>query len=210
MLFFAMLSSCSMLISCSEHCYLMLFSAMSSSSPSLWSCYLLHFLPCLFELDMLWTSRSSVFIFCQASPVDYCHVLVAMLGCCSIVVCCILSAILLFIADSCHSCFACHLQTVHPIPVIFISISTEITSSFQWHAWFVMNCSVVSASNSQIGLHIIVSAMLCFLPSLKPDNETCYVYMLAIISSGPFWLMVSQGLLLCAFSRTLLCLVLLC
>ena len=49
-----------------------------------------------------------------------------MLECCSIVVCCILSAIMLLIADSCHSCFACHLQTVHPFPVIFISISTEI------------------------------------------------------------------------------------
>ena len=61
---------------------------------------------------------------------------VAMLGCCSIVACCILSAILLFIADYCHSCFACHLQTVHPIPVIFISISTEINSAFQRHFWF--------------------------------------------------------------------------
>ena len=60
---------------------------------------------------------------------------VAMLGCCSIVTCCILSAIMLLIAESCHSCFACHLQTVHPIPVIFISISTEINSSFQRRTW---------------------------------------------------------------------------
>ena len=59
-----------------------------------------------------------------------------MLGCCSIVTWCILSAIMLLIAESCHSCFACHLQTVHPFPVIFISISTEIISSFQWHTWF--------------------------------------------------------------------------
>ena len=59
-----------------------------------------------------------------------------MLECCSIVTCCILSAIMLLIADSCHSCFACHVQTVHPFSVIFISISTEIISSFQWHAWF--------------------------------------------------------------------------
>src|SRR4051812_20098657 len=43
---------------------------------------------------------------------------------------------MLLISDSCHSCFACHLQTVHPMPVIFISISTEIISSFQWHTWF--------------------------------------------------------------------------
>ena len=59
-----------------------------------------------------------------------------MLECCSIVTCCILSAIMLLITDSWHSCFACHLQTVHPFPVIFISISTEIISSFQWHACF--------------------------------------------------------------------------
>ena len=32
-------------------------------------------LPCLFELDMLCTSRSSVFIFCQEPPVDYFHML---------------------------------------------------------------------------------------------------------------------------------------
>ena len=59
-----------------------------------------------------------------------------MLGCCSIVTWCIRSAIMLLITDSCHSCFACHLQTVHPFPVIFITISTEIISSFQWHTWF--------------------------------------------------------------------------
>ena len=62
------------------------------------------------------------------------------------------------------------------------------------YASFVMHCLVVSATSSQRGLHIIVSAMLCFLPSPKPDNETCYVYMLAIISSVPFWLIVSKGL----------------
>ena len=133
-----------------------------------------------------------------------------MLEFCSIVACCILSAIMLLIADSCHLCFACHLQTVHSFPVIFISISSEIISSFQWHAWFFMHFSIVSASSSQRGLHINNSAMLCFLPSLKPDNGTCYVYMLAIISSGPFWLMVSKRLLSCAFSKTLPCLVLLC
>jgi len=40
-------------------------------------------------------------------------------------------------------------------------------------------------------------------------NETCYVYMGAIISSDPFWLMVSKGLLFYAFSRFMPCLVLL-
>ena len=43
---------------------------------------------------------------------------------------------MLLITDSCHSCFACHLQIVHPFSVIFISISTEIISYFQWHTWF--------------------------------------------------------------------------
>ena len=56
------------------------------------------------------------------------------------------------------------------------------------YACFVMHCLVFSESSSQRCLHIIVSAMLCFLLSLKPVNETCYVYMVAIISSGPFGL----------------------
>ena len=73
-----------------------------------------------------------------------------------------------------------------------------------------MHCFMVSASSSPRFLHIIVSAMLCFLLSLKPVNETCYVYMVAIISAGLFWLMVSKGLLSYAFSRILPCLVLPC
>ena len=52
-----------------------------------------------------------------------------MLEWCSLFSCWILDGIVLLIADWCHYCFACHLQTVHPIPVIFISISTEINSS---------------------------------------------------------------------------------
>src|SRR4051812_15791296 len=61
-----------------------------------------------------------------------------MFGCSSLIPFCLLSSIMLLMAEYCHSCFACHLQTVHPIPVIFISISTEITSPFQWHTWFAM------------------------------------------------------------------------
>ena len=61
---------------------------------------------------------------------------VAMLECSSLVSCFILGGIMLLIAGLCHSCFACHLQTVHPILVIFISISTGINSSFQRHTWF--------------------------------------------------------------------------
>ena len=57
---------------------------------------------------------------------------------CSIFILLHLDGYLLFITDQCHICFACHFQTVHPIPVIFISISTEITSPFQWHSWISM------------------------------------------------------------------------
>ena len=122
---FAMLSSCSMLISCSEHCYLMLFLPCSVFSPSLWSWYLLHF--CHACLNLLWSglavAHCSSFVKHLLKITVMCFV--AMLECCSIVACCILSAIMLLIADSCHPCFACHLQTVHPFPVIFISTSTK-------------------------------------------------------------------------------------
>ena len=79
-----------------------------------------------------------------------------MLGCCSIVSCCMLSSIVLLIADLCHSCFACHLQTVHPIPVIFISISTENISSYQRHTWFakLMPCSSFCLPEPAFALHI--------------------------------------------------------
>ena len=90
-----------------------------------------------------------------------------MLGCCSIVTWCVLSAIMLLIAESCHSCFACHLQTVHPFPVIFISISTEIISSFQWHAWFakLLPCSSFSFPEHAYALHITscISFMYCIM-----------------------------------------------
>ena len=36
---------------------------------------------------------------------------VAMLECSSLVSCCILDGLMLLIAELCHSCFACHLQT---------------------------------------------------------------------------------------------------
>ena len=41
-----------------------------------------------------------------------------------------------FKPDMHHPYVACHLQTVHPFSVILISISTEISSSFQRHTWF--------------------------------------------------------------------------
>ena len=132
---FAMLSFCSILISCSEHCYLMLFSGMSSNFTGLWSCYLLHFCQaCLILLFCeLAVAQCSSFVKHLLYITIICFV--AMLECCRIVSWCILSAIMLLTADLCHSCSACHLQTVHLIPVIFISISTEIISSFQRHSW---------------------------------------------------------------------------
>ena len=63
---------------------------------------------------------------------------VVMFGGCSMLFLMHLDDYLLIIADRCHICFACHFQTVHPIPVIFISISTEITSPFQWQSWISM------------------------------------------------------------------------
>ena len=115
-----------------------------------------------------------------------------MLGCCSIVSCCMLSSIVLLIAALCHSCLACHLQTVHPNPVIFISISTEIISSFQRHTWFakLMHCSYFpSGARICIAYHIshimsciascclwiapwfIVVPLLVFLPWVEPGDE---------------------------------------
>ena len=62
----------------------------------------------------------------------------------------------------------------------------------------------MSASSSRRCLHNYFNAMLCLLKSV---NETCYVYVGAIIFSGPFWLMVSKGLLIYALSRFIPCLV---
>src|SRR3954467_15423203 len=78
-----------------------------------------------------------------------------MLECSSLIYCCLLSSIMLLISDSCHSCFACHLQTVHPFPVIFISISTEIISSFQWHTWFAKIMPGSSFSFRSMHMHCI-------------------------------------------------------
>ena len=92
---------------------------------------------------------------------------VAMLGCCSIFILLHLDGYLLFIADRCHICFACHFQTVHPIPVIFISISPEIISSFQWHAWFakLLPCSSFFLPEHAYASHIIscISYMFCIM-----------------------------------------------
>ena len=98
------------------------------------TCYHLHFCHACVNLlmDELAVAQCSYFVKHYAwIPAMY---FVVMFECCSIIILMHLDGYLLIIADLCHICFACHFQTVHPIPVIFISISTEITSPFQWHS----------------------------------------------------------------------------
>ena len=133
---FAMICSCSMLLSCSKHCSLMLNSwhVVIFTKSVTW--YLLLFChACLnLLLSELAVAQCSSFVkHHEWIPAMY---FVVMLECCSMLFLMHLDGLVLLIADQCHICFACHLQTVHPIPVIFISISTEINSSFQWHSWF--------------------------------------------------------------------------
>ena len=103
------------------------------------------------------------------------------------------------------------LQLFHTCYVFSLAMDSFINMpSCCRYACFVMHCFVARASSSPRCLHISVSAMLCFLLSLKSVNETCYVYKVAIISPRPFWLMVSKGLLSYPFSRILPCLVFPC
>ena len=118
------------------------------------TCNLLHFChACLsLLLSELAVAQCSSFVkHLDWIPAMY---FVAMFECCSIIISMHLDGYLLFITGRCHICFACHFQTVHPIPVIFISISTQINSSFQWHSWIsklmpclAFPCSVPVASS---------------------------------------------------------------
>ena len=106
-----------------------------------------------------------------------------------------------------HDCFL----VIHaPYELVLAMLSFINLPSYCRYACFVMHCFVVSASSSPSCLHIIVSAMLCFLHSLKPITETCDVYVVSIISSVTFGLMDSKGHLLYALSRFMPCLVLPC
>ena len=99
------------------------------------TCYCLHFCHACLNLlmDELAVAQCSYFVkHHEWIPAMY---FIVMFECCSIIILMLLDVYLLIIADRCHICFACHFQTVHPIPVIFISISTETTSPFQWHSW---------------------------------------------------------------------------
>ena len=133
---FAMFCSCSMLLSCSKHCFLMLIPDMLVFSLSLWCCYLLHFCHACLNLLLcdLAVAQCSSFVKNLMWITSMCFVV--MLECSSLLFSMHLDGLVLLIADRYHICFACHLQTVHPIPVIFISLSTEINSSFQRHSWF--------------------------------------------------------------------------
>ena len=119
-------------------------------SLSLRPVYQLHFCHACLNLlmDELAVSQCSSFVkHHEWIPSMY---FVAMFECCSMFNLLHLDGYLLFIADRCHICFACHFQTVPPILVIFISISTEITSPFQWHSWisklspsFIIPCQIL-------------------------------------------------------------------
>ena len=132
---FAMICSCRMLLSCSKLCFLMLNSSHAVYFTKFVTWYLLLFFhACLnLLLSELAVAQCSSFVkHLEWIPAMY---FVAMLECCSMLSLMHLDGLVLFIANRCHICFACHFQTVPPIPVIFIPISTKITSSFQWHSW---------------------------------------------------------------------------
>ena len=164
---FAMLSSCSMLIYFSEHCYLMMFQACPVISLSLWTWYLLHFFHACLSLLFcdLAVAQCSSFVKHLEWITAMCFV--AMLECSSLVSCCILDGIMLLITELYHYCFACNLQTVHPIPVILISISTEINSSFQRRSCFakLRPGSIFSFRSTHMHciLHPAYHAMFCIM-----------------------------------------------
>ena len=64
--FVCMMSSCNMLFDSSKHCNLMLFSAKSEL-------ILFAILPCVFEHVLVVSEDSSVFMFCNALPVNQAH-----------------------------------------------------------------------------------------------------------------------------------------
>ena len=109
------------------------------------------------------------------------------------------------------SVLPCVLLVIHaPYDYDITMISFLFVSSYCLLTSHTMLCSVVSGSSSPTCLLIVVSAMLCFSSKSESVYETFYVYMGAIISSVPFWLIISKGLLFYAFSRFMSCLCLLC
>ena len=132
---FVMLSSCSILFYCSKVCYLIWNSRQVLISLSLKSVCQMHFCHACLNLlmDELAVAQCSSFVkHHEWIPAMY---FVAMFECCSIFNLMHLDGYLLFIVDRCHICFACHFQTVTPIPAFFISFSSVFISPFQWHTW---------------------------------------------------------------------------
>ena len=130
-----MFRSCSILFSCSEECYLIWNSRQVLISLSLRSVYQLHFCHACLNLlmDELAVAQCSTFVkLHEWIPAMY---FVAMFGCFSTSALLHLDGYLLYIADWCHIWIACHFQTVSPIPVFFISFSSDFISPFQWHTW---------------------------------------------------------------------------
>ena len=131
------------------------------------TCYQLHFCHACLNLlmDELALSQCSSFVkHHEWIPAIYFFV---MFECCSIFNLMHLDDYLLIIADRCHICFACNFQTVHPIPVIFISISNEIISSSQQHTWFsnLMPWSIFSFQSTHMHCisHLTYHAMFCIM-----------------------------------------------
>mgnify|MGYP005835579175 CR=1 FL=1 len=100
------------------------------------TCYLLHFCRACLSLLLSELAVDQCSYFVKNHEWIHAMYFFAMFECSSLFILMHLGGYLLFIADRCHICFACHFQTVHPIPAIFISISTEINSPLQWHTWF--------------------------------------------------------------------------
>ena len=73
MLSFAMIYSCSMSFDSSKHCNLMLFLPCPVNSTKSVNLLLFAILPCPFENVLVISGDSSVFIFCDALPVNHVH-----------------------------------------------------------------------------------------------------------------------------------------
>ena len=132
---FAMICSCNMLFHYSKLCFLLINSWHAVNFTKSETCYLLHFCHAYLNLLLIELAVAQCSSFVKHHEWIPAMYFVAMFECCSIIILLHLVGHLLFITDRCHICFACHFQTMHPIPVIFLSILTEINPPFQSHSW---------------------------------------------------------------------------
>ena len=105
-----------------------------------------------------------------------------MLQCSSLVSCCILDGIVMLITELCLSCFACHLQTVHPIRwslYRFRSKSSHLSSgTLGLPSWCLVQ-SFPSGARICITYHIshimscFASCCLCITPWLIVGPFAC-------------------------------------